>query len=102
MRLFCKLCLLFILFAWTGTVRAALAEEHAPTLPAKAYLLMDGASGQVLVDYAGQTRLPIASTTKIMTAILALERGRLTDVVTAGLKPFGRERLRAMRERRRF
>lgn len=44
---------------------------------------MDATTGQVLFQANGHERLPIASTTKIMTAILALERGNLSDVVTA-------------------
>lgn len=49
---------------------------------------MDAATGQVLIEYEGRTSLPIASTTKIMTAILALERGDLSDIVTVGQKPY--------------
>lgn len=49
---------------------------------------MDATTGLVLVEHEGHTPLPIASTTKIMTAILALERGKLTDRVTAGTRPF--------------
>ncbi|HWI52975.1 MAG TPA: D-alanyl-D-alanine carboxypeptidase family protein, partial [Symbiobacteriaceae bacterium] len=59
-----------------------------PVVPARAYLLMDAASGQVLYAHEGETQLPMASTTKIMTAILALERGKLDDVVTVGQKPY--------------
>ncbi|HYF93512.1 MAG TPA: serine hydrolase, partial [Symbiobacteriaceae bacterium] len=59
-----------------------------PVIAARAYLLMDSASGQVLYAYEGETPLPMASTTKIMTAILALERSQPTDIVTAGQKPY--------------
>jgi len=83
-----KVYVLFVFYFVMATAQAALAQGHPPTLPAKAYLLMDGASGQVLVDYDGQTRLAIASTTKMMTAILAIERGNLADIVTSGLKPY--------------
>lgn len=62
--------------------------DESPVLPARAYLLMDGTTGQVLHEYQGYTELPIASTTKIMTAILALEQGKPTDVVTVGQKPY--------------
>lgn len=65
----------------------ARADNH-PVLPAQAYLLMDATTGQVLHEHKGRTPLPMASTTKIMTAILALERGKLSDVVTAGQKPY--------------
>jgi D-alanyl-D-alanine carboxypeptidase (penicillin-binding protein 5/6) len=49
---------------------------------------MDASTGQVLMEHEGDAQLPIASTTKIMTAILAIERGNLSDVVTVGQKPY--------------
>ncbi|MCD7746096.1 MAG: D-alanyl-D-alanine carboxypeptidase [Lachnospiraceae bacterium] len=42
-------------------------------LYARSAVLMDGGSGRVLYDKDGDTPLPMASTTKIMTCILALE-----------------------------
>ncbi|MCD8014200.1 MAG: D-alanyl-D-alanine carboxypeptidase [Lachnospiraceae bacterium] len=42
-------------------------------LYARSAVLMDGGSGRVLYDKEGDTPLPMASTTKIMTCILALE-----------------------------
>src|SRR5438105_3428241 len=46
-------------------------------LTATAALLMDDASGQVLFERNPSLVWPPASTTKIMTALVALERGRL-------------------------
>lgn len=43
---------------------------------------MDGATGQVLWQKNPDRRLAIASTTKIMTALLAIESGRLDETVT--------------------
>lgn len=54
----------------------------APTLSADAYVLMDADSGRVLLSYNETAEKPIASTTKIMTALVALEHSRPTDVVT--------------------
>jgi serine-type D-Ala-D-Ala carboxypeptidase (penicillin-binding protein 5/6) len=76
-----------MLLTRAGTARAD-APGSEPVLPATAYLLMDAASGQVLYEFHGEVALPNASTTKIMTAILALELGNLDDVVTAGQKPY--------------
>lgn len=73
------LVIFLLLFSTASNSRA----QRDAILPARAYLLMDGVSGQVLHHHEGYTRLPIASTTKVMTAIIALERGRLADVVTA-------------------
>jgi len=50
---------------------------------AKSYILIDTRTGQVLCEYNADERLYPASTTKIMTAILALENGRLDQVMTA-------------------
>ncbi len=56
-------------------------QASAPAVSASAYVLMDAESGRVLLEKAGEKELPIASTTKIMTALVALEQGALTDVV---------------------
>lgn len=52
-------------------------------LHAKAYCLMDAESGQILIGHNENEKLPMASTTKIMTCIVALEHGNLNDTVTA-------------------
>ena len=54
----------------------------APSVSASAYVLMDAGSGRVLLSQNETAEKPIASTTKIMTALVALERSRLTDMVT--------------------
>jgi D-alanyl-D-alanine carboxypeptidase (penicillin-binding protein 5/6) len=66
----------------------AYGADAPPLLPARAYLLMDAASGRVLYEHNGSQQLPLASTTKIMTALVALERGKLADIVTVGQKPY--------------
>lgn len=58
------------------------AEEESLTLYAKAAVLMDADSGRVLYGKNVAEQLPMASTTKIMTLLIALERGNLSDVVT--------------------
>lgn len=62
----------------------ALAEEEfsEADLYAKAAVLMDAKSGRVLYSKNGEEVLPMASTTKIMTCILALEYGNMEDIVT--------------------
>ena len=49
------------------------------TLYAKSAVLMDAESGRILYEKNGYEILPMASTTKIMTCILALENGDLND-----------------------
>ena len=43
---------------------------------------MDGENNRVLYEVNGYQEMPMASTTKIMTCIIALEAGNLNDVVT--------------------
>jgi D-alanyl-D-alanine carboxypeptidase (penicillin-binding protein 5/6) len=50
-----------------------------PGLTARAAIIMDAATGEVIWDRNGSDVLPPASTTKVMTAILALESDRLDE-----------------------
>lgn len=52
------------------------------SLYAKAYCLLDADSGRVLFGKESDQKLPMASTTKIMTCIIALENADLKDTVT--------------------
>jgi serine-type D-Ala-D-Ala carboxypeptidase (penicillin-binding protein 5/6) len=58
---------------------AAGAQE--PQLEARAWALIDANSGDVLASHAGSQRLPIASTTKMMTAYVALQELPLNKIV---------------------
>lgn len=51
-------------------------------LYARSALLMDASNGRVLYEENGYEVMPMASTTKIMTCILALEYGNPDDIVT--------------------
>ena len=53
-----------------------------PQVNATAVYLLDADSRQALVNVDSQQRLPMASTTKIMTALVALQSGNLNKVVT--------------------
>lgn len=57
------------------------AEETNLDLYARGAVLMDADSGRILYGKEEDVALPMASTTKIMTCILALERGNLEDEV---------------------
>lgn len=52
-----------------------------PKLNSLSALLMDGENKRVLYELNGYQQMPMASTTKIMTCIIALEQGNLSDVV---------------------
>ena len=60
-------------------VSAGIVEP--PRVTAKAAIVVDARSGSVLWAQSPDERLPPASTTKVMTAVLALESGRLHDWV---------------------
>lgn len=62
--------------------QSVLAEEPQE-IKARAACLMDADSGRVLYGKDEDTPLPMASTTKIMTCILVLERGDLSAVTAA-------------------
>ncbi len=58
-------------------------EDTKLALYAQSAVLMDAASGRILYEKDGHKVLPMASTTKIMTCILALENGNPEDYAMA-------------------
>lgn len=75
----CGLALLWAAVALTSATPAGATPEppskgKEPRLDARAWALIDAGSGERLARHAAARRLPIASTTKLMTAHLALER----------------------------
>jgi D-alanyl-D-alanine carboxypeptidase (penicillin-binding protein 5/6) len=73
---FCLSLLLLLLPA------AALGE-------AKSEILIEAKTGRVLYESNAHEALPMASTTKIMTALVALENGDVNDAVTTGKNAYG-------------
>ena len=67
------------------------AAEQARDVPAQAAYLFEANSGRVLYAKNENARLPMASTTKIMTALLAVESGRLRETVTVPEEAAGTE-----------
>lgn len=57
-------------------------EQKNLNLYAKSAVLMDAESGRILYEKDGYTHMPNASTTKIMTCILAIENGNMEDQVS--------------------
>ena len=60
-----------------------MAADRPPVLSAKAAVVMDAATGQVVFEKNARERRAPASTTKMMTALVTLENARLDQVVTA-------------------
>jgi D-alanyl-D-alanine carboxypeptidase (penicillin-binding protein 5/6) len=61
---------------------AAPAHAGAPPVRARAYLIVNASTGEVIASRNAQARIPIASITKLMTVLVALEHVKPTDVVT--------------------
>jgi D-alanyl-D-alanine carboxypeptidase (penicillin-binding protein 5/6) len=77
------LILLVLALAATATaVRPGLALAAAPDVRAPAAILVEPATGDVVFQRDARARRPVASTTKLMTALLTLERAKLGDVLT--------------------
>lgn len=70
-------CALFFMSSLCGEA------EEAPQLYARSAVLMDGDSGRILYGVEENSPMPMASTTKIMTCILALEEAEADTVCTA-------------------
>ncbi|MFN4033440.1 MAG: D-alanyl-D-alanine carboxypeptidase family protein [Fimbriimonadales bacterium] len=72
------------LIAWVfGMLCIALLWADAPRVQARAAILLDAETGQTLYARHAYKKLPPASLTKIMTAILVLESCNLDDTVKA-------------------
>jgi D-alanyl-D-alanine carboxypeptidase (penicillin-binding protein 5/6) len=61
---------------------AALATAAPPPVDAEAYLVQNSATGEILAQHDEREQLPVASITKLMTTLVALEHADLDDVVT--------------------
>ena len=71
---------IFLIFLLAYTVCGAPAQA-VPALSAQSAILMDAASGQVLYEHKARELRPPASTTKILTVIMAIEKGNLDQEV---------------------
>ena len=83
---FIVVMVLFFITGMLDSICYAAKEENAPKeseLYAKAAVLMDGDSGRILYTKNGNNAMANASTTKILTCILALEYSQMDAVLTA-------------------
>jgi D-alanyl-D-alanine carboxypeptidase (penicillin-binding protein 5/6) len=68
-----------------GALAAAVHSSAAaatPSVDARAYEVVNAATGEVVSSRNARARLPMASITKLMTVLVALEHAKLDDVVT--------------------
>ena len=88
----CKLIgvmlVLAVILSFTKAVEANSDAEELET-NSRIALIYDRASGQILYEKNGEKQTPMASTTKIMTAIVVLENADLTETVTINSKAAG-------------
>lgn len=70
-----------IIFLMTAALLVLPVRSAAPQGAARSMILLHGPSGRVLAEHNAHKRLPMASTTKIMTALLTLENCSMDDVV---------------------
>lgn len=61
---------------------SVVAAAAPPAVDAEAYLVQNGVTGEVLASHDPRERLPMASITKLMTALVAMEHASLDDVAT--------------------
>jgi len=78
--------------SWTMMAPGSATAAPSPLgTKARAAALIDVQSGRLLYSQDGDTPMRIASLTKIMTAIVAIEHGNLNDMVKTSKRAFGRE-----------
>ena len=69
-------------FAYPAPTQEGLPDPGPPDVTAKAWILYDASTDAVLASVQPDERRSVASTTKIMTGLLAVERGDFEEVVT--------------------
>jgi serine-type D-Ala-D-Ala carboxypeptidase (penicillin-binding protein 5/6) len=67
--------------AAAALVFATPAQAGAPSVSARAYFVVNPATGEVLAQRRAWSRVPIASITKLMTVLVALDHAKWNDVV---------------------
>ncbi|WP_277873774.1 D-alanyl-D-alanine carboxypeptidase [Fictibacillus sp. S7] len=79
------LLLIFIeLLMFLFPLSFAAEENTIKNLKSESVILIDAATGEILFEKQSQKKMYPASITKILTAIIAIERSNLNDTVTVG------------------
>lgn len=82
-KLIVTLLILITIFINIPVLSLAKEEgEEEIDITSRIALIYDRASGKILYEKNGNKQTPMASTTKVMTAIVVLESAKLTDTVT--------------------
>lgn len=86
-----KIYVLLIVFILLFSISTTSVSATEFSVSAQSAILMEQESGRVLFEKDAHTQLRIASITKIMTAILAIESGMMDEKVTVSSNAFGTE-----------
>ncbi len=78
--------LITAVFLTVGGVKVVSAQESIPEFHAQHVYVMDYETGRCLYEKKGYEKTAMASTTKIMTAIIVLEQGNLDSITTVSAK----------------
>ena len=76
-----KKLIISIILIFCASISVCAAD--IPTVSARSAVLINAETKEVIFEKNAYEKLSMASTTKIMTGIIAVESGRLTDIVTA-------------------
>ena len=71
---------------WNEYITSSTEYTDEPSLNSRAAIVFDRETGTVLYEKNAYTKIAMASTTKIMTAILTIESGKLSDTVEVSKK----------------
>jgi len=82
---------LLVVFGWSPLEARANPRPSDLELSARAAAIIDVNSGRLLYEKKADQQMRIASITKIMTAIIAIENGDLEEKVTIGPQAVGVE-----------
>ena len=78
-----------ILYYFPSSIEVSSNIDNQPTINSKSAIIYDRISGSILFGKNENQKRKMASTTKIMTAIIVLERCNLDDIVTVSSKAAG-------------
>lgn len=84
-KFFNTIMLLLAMLVLSPAINTASARETS----AKAACVLEATTGRVLYAYNENAQLTMASTTKVMTALVAIERGDLDSIVTCSRNAYG-------------
>ena len=85
------LCLSFCTYAFALPTYALTSDSMSASVNAGAVVLIEAESGRVLYEQHAHTKMPMASTTKIMTALVVLEQCELQTTICVDERAVGVE-----------